>query len=140
MHYTMRLVTDLPLNEAEARIREELKNVGFGILTEIDVKKTLKEKIDVDRLPYRILGACNPKLANEGLNTEPDLGTLLPCNVVLYEQDGKTVVSAMKPTAALSVIENPDLDPLAQEAETLIARGLEKAFPDATAQLEAART
>ncbi len=140
MQYTMRLVTDLPLDQAEARIREELKNVGFGILTEIDVKKTLKEKIDVDRPPYKILGACNPKLANEGLNTEPDLGTLLPCNVVLYEEDGKTVISAMKPTAALSVIENPELDPLAKEAETLIAKGLENAFPDATLPVEEAKS
>lgn len=140
MQYTMRLVTDEPIDEVEARVREELKNVGFGILTEIDVQKTLKEKIDVDRPPYKILGACNPKLANEGLNTEPDLGTLLPCNVVLYEEDNKTVVSAMKPTAALSVIGNPALDSLAKEAESLIAKGLQNALPGASPRLEEAHS
>ncbi len=127
----MKRITDEALPDVEARVRTELKEVGFGILTEIDVKKTLKEKIDVDRPPYRILGACNPKLADRGLDAEPDLGVLLPCNVVLYEQDGRTVVSAMKPTAALSLVENDQVEGLAQEAERLVWSALEKAVPNA---------
>ncbi len=127
----MKRITKEALPDVEARVRDELKNVGFGILTEIDVQKTLKEKIDVDRPPYRILGACNPKLANQGLNAESDLGVLLPCNVVLYEEEGHTVVSAMKPTAALSLIKNNDkVAQLAKEAESLVWQALEKAVPD----------
>ncbi|MEZ4523968.1 MAG: DUF302 domain-containing protein [Thermomicrobiales bacterium] len=113
---------DMSYDEAVEKVTEALKSEGFGVLTTIDVQKTLKEKIDVDRPKYVILGACNPQFAHQALETEPDIGLLLPCNVVVYEQDGKTRVAAMDPEAALSLAENDQIAPVAREVRERIER------------------
>jgi uncharacterized protein (DUF302 family) len=117
---------DLSFDEAVEQVTELLKNEGFGVLTTIDIQKTLKEKIDVDRPRYVILGACNPQFANEALKAEPDIGLLLPCNVVVYEDDGKTKVAAMDPEAALKLSGNPDVEPMAREVRQRIERVIGK--------------
>ena len=114
--YGIHITVDCGMDEAEQRAREALKAGGFGVLTEIDVKKTLKEKIDVDRRPYKILGACNPKLANEALNAEPDLGLLLPCNVIIREEeDGSTTVAIVDPEAMFTVVGKPEMEAMAKD-------------------------
>jgi uncharacterized protein (DUF302 family) len=98
--------------------RESLKEQGFGVLTEIDVKKTVKAKLDLEFRPYIILGACNPQLAHKALSLEPDIGLMLPCNVVVYEEaPGTAVVEAVSPRAALGVVDSPALREVADEAE-----------------------
>ena len=105
-------------------VREELAKEGFGVLTEIDVQATLERKLGVRGQPYMILGACNPPLAHRGLGIEPDLGVLLPCNVVI-RQDGDSIhVAAMEPDAAMRLAGNPDLAPLAAEARERLQRAL----------------
>jgi uncharacterized protein (DUF302 family) len=118
---------DQPFDEVVARIREELVTEGFGVLTEIDVRATLKQKLDLDVEPYLILGACNPVLASKGLAIEPDLGVLLPCNVVVRRHGGYTHVAAMEPISALRLAGNPELEPLAAEAQARITRAVERA-------------
>lgn len=131
MEYALKIRTSEPMDEVEERVREELSEEGFGVLTEIDVQATLKEKLGVDRRKHRILGACNPPLADQGLSAEPDLGVLLPCNVTLYEEeDGQTVISAMKPTAALEIVDNPEIDKIARDAEARVWRAITRAAPD----------
>jgi uncharacterized protein (DUF302 family) len=117
---------DEPFGEVVARIREELATEGFGVLTEIDVQATLKQKLDLDVEPYLILGACNPNLASKGLDIEPDLGVLLPCNVVVRRYGGHTHVAAMEPAAALRLADNPELEPLAAEAQARITRAVDR--------------
>jgi len=99
------------------KTREALQKEGFGILTEIDVKATLKKKLDVDYDNYLILGACNPPFAYQALQAEKDIGLLLPCNVIVYEQDGKTFVSAIVPTVAMGMVNNEDLRGIAVQVE-----------------------
>jgi len=112
---------------AVQRVTELLKDEGFGVLTEIDVKATLKKKIDVDFRRYIILGACNPTLAHRALQEEPDIGVLLPCNVVVAERDGGgSVVSAMDPVAAFNLIDNPDIQPVAADVQERLLRVLER--------------
>ncbi len=117
---------EMSYEEAVEKVTEALKSEGFGVLTTIDVQKTLKEKIDVDRPRYVILGACNPQFAHQALEAEPDIGLLLPCNVVVYEQDGKTRVAAMDPEAALRLSGNPDVEPMAREVRQRIERVIDK--------------
>ena len=122
--YVMSAETDLPFAEAVNRTRDLLKEAGYGVLCEIDVKAKLEEKLGVGREPYVILGACNPPLASEGLNTEPDLGVLLPCNVVLYEHEGRTLVAAVEPERMLSIVGNEELAPIARRVREDLGRVL----------------
>jgi len=110
---------------AVQRVTEALKKEGFGVLTTIDVKETLKQKIGADFRRYVILGACNPQLAHRALGTELGVGLLLPCNVTVFEgDDGKTVVQVVKPQAMLSVIRRPELEAIAGEADQRLQRAL----------------
>ncbi len=104
-------------SEAIEKTKEVLAEHGFGVLSEIEVSETLKEKLDVDFDDYMILGACNPQSAYQGLQEEQELGLLLPCNVIVYRKDGKTFVSAVKASKALEVAGNEDLEPIAEEVE-----------------------
>jgi uncharacterized protein (DUF302 family) len=113
---------DLPYEQAIERVVEALKGEGFGVLTEIDVKATLKKKLDADFRRYVILGACNPPLAHQALQTELGLGLLLPCNVIVYEEGAGSVVSLVDPISMLGVVENPDLEPVATEARARLQR------------------
>lgn len=112
---------NIPFDEAVDKTIAALKEEGFGILTDIDVKKTLKEKLDVDFKQYRILGACSPQRALKALEGEEEIGLLLPCNVIVYEKDDNTVVvSAIKPSVAFSIVDNPGLAPIADEVEGIL--------------------
>lgn len=109
---------EMGYEEAVALARDVLKEHGFGVITEIDVRKTMREKLDVDFRPYIILGACNPKMAHQALMAEPDIGLMLPCNVVVYEEGpGKAVVEAISPYAAMSGIENDALTEVAVQVQ-----------------------
>ena len=109
------------------RVKDALGAEGFGILCEIDVAATMKRKLDVDFRPYVILGACNPALAHRALSTEPDIGLLLPCNVIVYADDvpGRCVVAALDPVAALGLTGNADLTPVAEDVKNRLTRALE---------------
>jgi uncharacterized protein (DUF302 family) len=112
--------------EALRLTREALKEQGFGVLTEIDVRKTMKDKLDVDFKPYIILGACNPPLAHQALMAELDIGLMLPCNIVVYEEGPLVaMVEAIAPLAAMGVVGNPALDDVAQQAETRLTAALD---------------
>jgi uncharacterized protein (DUF302 family) len=116
---------DLPLEEAVERTRAALAEEGFGILTEIDIAATFKAKLDVDVPPQIILGACNAPLARQGLQIEPDLGLLLPCNVVIRTaDDGRTSVSALNPELLVSVSGRPELEPIAADAKARLENAL----------------
>ena len=109
------------MEDIRSRVVEELQKAGFGVLTEIDVAAILKKKIDVDRRPYIILGACNPKLANQAINADPDIGLLLPCNVVLREEeDGSITVAFMDPAAVLGLVDKAGVEQLAGEVRGLL--------------------
>jgi uncharacterized protein (DUF302 family) len=119
--------TDINFDEVIRKVTEYLKQEGFGVLTEIDAKKVLKEKLGLERKPYKILGACNPHFAHKAIDIEPEIGTLLPCNVLVYErEDGKIVVTAMDPEAALKLVGNPSVEEIAKEVRKRIERALEK--------------
>jgi uncharacterized protein (DUF302 family) len=124
--YGIGTTIDLPYEAAVERTREALAKEGFGVLTEIDVRATLKKKLDLDTRPYVILGACNPALAQRALSAERDIGLLLPCNVIVYEADqpGKSVVAAMDPLEALALTGNDEVRPIAEEARTRLDRAL----------------
>jgi uncharacterized protein (DUF302 family) len=121
-HYGMSVHTSLTLDEAEARIREALAAEGFGILTEIDVAATLEAKLGIERRPYKILGACNPPLANRALEADESIGLLLPCNVVVYEDADGTVVSAIEPLMMADL--SPAVQDIADEAHDALERAL----------------
>jgi uncharacterized protein (DUF302 family) len=119
--YTLTATTELPFDQAVVRAREELAHDGFGILCEIDVQATLKAKLGVEREPYLILGACNPPLAHAALEAEPELGVLLPCNVVVYQQNGATQIAAVDAERMLSIVDNDDLAATAAEVRRRLA-------------------
>lgn len=124
--YGIKTTVSLPYEEAVEKVREALKGEGFGVLTEIDVKQTLKKKLDVDFRKYVILGACNPPLAHQALTEEMDIGLLLPCNVIVYEgAGGQTVVAAIDPIAALSVAKVESLSELAETVSAKLKRVIE---------------
>lgn len=127
--YGFGLKVKLPYEEAVERTKAALKEQGFGVLTEIDVRKTMKEKLDVDFRRYTILGACNPTLAHRALTAEIDIGLLLPCNVVVYEVEDGSIVEAMDPGAALGIVKNPALDRVAEEADVRLRKALEVLAP-----------
>lgn len=126
--YALGRVVDLPYEEADRRIREELAVEGFGILTEIDVRETLREKLDVDFPPYVILGACNPGLAHRALMAEPDVGLLLPCNVVVRRdpESRTTIVEAMDPLPIMDLTESEELTELAREVRARLEAALDR--------------
>jgi uncharacterized protein (DUF302 family) len=122
--YAMRTIVPMPYDRAVERVREALGAEGFGVLTEIDVTATLKKKLDVDFRRYVILGACNPPLAHRALRSEPDIGVLLPCNVVVYEgdRDGESIVSVIDPEVSLGRVGNEALAPVAADVKARLAR------------------
>jgi uncharacterized protein (DUF302 family) len=124
--YGLSRTLDVPFEEADRRVREALQQEGFGVLTEIDVRETLKKKLDVDFRPYRILGACNPPLAHRALSAEEQVGLLLPCNVIVYQgtEEGSSVVAVLDPRAQLAVAGNPVLDELGAEVLSRMERVL----------------
>ncbi len=117
---------NFPYAEAVERTKAALKDEGFGVLTEIDVKKTMKDKLGVDFRPYVILGACNPPLAHRALEAELDLGLLLPCNVVVYDMDGQSMVEAMDPGPVMDIVGNPNLEPIAREVKARLQRVVDR--------------
>lgn len=118
MTYYFSKTLKMPFDEAVEHTTEELKKEGFGILTEIDIKATLKKKLDVDFRNYKILGACNPPFAYKALEAESKIGTMLPCNVIVQETaDGAVEVSAVDPIASMQAVENPDLGEIANEVQ-----------------------
>lgn len=123
--YGIRKALDIPYEQAVERITAALKAVGFGVLTEIDVKATLKKKLDMDFRRYVILGACNPPFAHQALTAELEIGLLLPCNVIVYEtDDGGSVVSGLNPMVALGVVDNPELAAVAEQVTQRIQRAI----------------
>jgi uncharacterized protein (DUF302 family) len=125
MKYGISKPVPYPYDEAVERVTEELKKEGFGVLTTIDVKSTLKQKLNVDFGKYVILGACNPPLAHQALQAEEEVGLLLPCNVIVYEKDGKTTVSAFAPMTITHLSENEKLRTVAEDVEKKMRRALE---------------
>ncbi|MBK7379454.1 MAG: DUF302 domain-containing protein [Ignavibacteriales bacterium] len=118
-------ITNYNFELAVEKVTEELKREGFGVLTSIDVKETLKKKINVDFKNYTILGACNPSLAHKALQVEEELGLLLPCNVIIYEKDGNSIVSIFNPMVMAQTIENPGMQSVAEQVKEKLLRVLE---------------
>lgn len=125
MNFTRRIELDATYEDAIPRVKDALKEQGFGVLTEIDVRKTLKEKLDIDVEPQIILGACNPKLAHRALGVDPRIAALLPCNVVVRVENGRTVVEALDPKLMAEITGNPALNPIAEEAGVRIQAALD---------------
>lgn len=121
--FSFNVKTNESFHEVIPVVTEALKTEGFGVLTEIDVKATMKKKLDIDRKPYLILGACNPQLANQALNIDPEVGLLLPCNVVISEEeDGSVLVSFMDPLAIMGLVNKPQMTEVAQDAYDRLKR------------------
>ena len=129
MSYTIdRTINGITLQEAEERVRAALTDRGFGVLTEIDVAATMKKKLDKDIAPYKILGACNPKMAFEALQLEPRVGAMLPCNVILRQLGGgKVEISAVDPVASMTAIDNPGLAEVAGKVRGMLGEAVEAA-------------
>ena len=127
MSYYFRTVIEAEFDHAVSRVQDELKKEGFGILTDIDVKKTLKKKLDVDFRNYRILGACNPPYAYRALQAENKIGTMLPCNVIVQEMDdGKIEIAAIDPVASMQAVQNPGLQGVASEIQQKLKKVVER--------------
>ncbi|WP_193175419.1 DUF302 domain-containing protein [Oricola nitratireducens] len=128
MNYTYnRLLSNVPIDEADARTRDALKEQGFGVLTEIDVKETMKKKIGAEMDGYRILGACNPNMAHKAIGLEPRIGAMLPCNVILRAVDGGTELSAIDPVASMAAIDNADLHAVAADVRDMLKKAIDLA-------------
>ena len=125
--YTLTATSNSSFVDAVERVRAELKGEGFGVLCEIDVQATLREKLGVEQDHYSILGACNPPLAHQALAAEPELGTLLPCNVVVYRRDGTTHIAAIDAQRMLSLVDNDALAPIATQVRDKLVRVIERA-------------
>ena len=125
MDFTRRIELDTAYDDTIVRVKDALKDQGFGVLTEIDVRQTLKDKLDVDIEPQVILGACNPQLAHRALEIDPRVAALLPCNVVVRTENGRTVVEALDPKLIAEVPGNPALAPIADEAGQRIQAALD---------------
>ena len=126
MSYYFSKTLDLPFEKAILRVTDELKKEGFGVLTEIDVKATLKKKLDVDFRNYRILGSCNPPFAYQALQAEPQIGLMLPCNVVVQDgEKGQTIISAIDPLASMQAVENETLGEVAEQVKAKLQKVIE---------------
>lgn len=126
MSYYISTRVDKPFEEAISAVTEALQEEGFGVLTEIDVKTTMKKKLDVDFRNYRILGACNPPFAHKALEAEDKIGTMLPCNVIVQEHEPGTVeIAAVDPVSSMQAVDNPGLTPVAQEIQQRLQRVIE---------------
>lgn len=121
MSYTFQTTLDMPIDAAEEQVRHALSEEGFGVLTKIDVAETFKQKLDLENFrPYRILGACNPVQAHKAIDAEPNIGAMLPCNVVLQADGEQTLVQAVDPVASMQAIENENLASVAMEVRELM--------------------
>jgi uncharacterized protein (DUF302 family) len=128
MNYTYdRVLKGVQIDQADSRVREALKAEGFGVLTEIDVQATMKKKIDVEMNGYRILGACNPRMAHEAIGLEPRIGAMLPCNVILREVDNGTEINAIDPVASMAAVDNPGLIAVAGKVRDLLRKAVDAA-------------
>ena len=128
MAYTHdRLLADTGIDDAETRVRAALADAGFGVLTEIDVKATMKKKIDKDMEGYKILGACNPNMAWEAIGLEPRIGAMLPCNVTLRSVDGGTEISAIDPVASMQAVDNAELHKVAGQVRDMLVGAVDAA-------------
>ena len=125
MNYGFSKTVSLTYEQAIEKVTDELKQEGFGVLTTIDVKETLKKKLNVDFTRYVILGACNPSFAYQSLQFEQEIGLLLPCNVIVYEKDDTVVVAAFDPMLMMKVLENQNMEPIAEEVERRLRRVIE---------------
>lgn len=127
MDYYFSKIINTPFEKSLELVTKALQTEGFGILTEIDVRATLKKKLDVDFRPYRILGACNPPFAYQALQKERMIGTMLPCNVIVQESDdGRTEVSAVNPVASMQAVQNPDLEEIAGQVQDKLKRVIDQ--------------
>ncbi len=124
-YYFNKSLPNLSFEEAIEKVTAALKQEGFGILTEIDIKATLKKKLDADFHPYKILGACNPSFAHKALNAEDKIGTMLPCNVIVQEKEGIVEVAAVNPIASMQAVENEDLADIATSVSDKLQRAVE---------------
>ncbi|WP_366656574.1 DUF302 domain-containing protein [Fodinicurvata sp. EGI_FJ10296] len=126
MTYTItRIIPDAGIDAVESRTRDALAAQGFGVLTEIDVKATMKKKLDIEMPAYRILGACNPGMAYEAIGIEPRVGAMLPCNVILREVEGGVEVSAVDPVASMQAIDSAELKSIAAKVRDLLAKAMD---------------
>jgi uncharacterized protein (DUF302 family) len=123
--YSYKRQVTLSYEQAVERVRAELAKEGFGVLTEINVKETLKKKLNVDFEKYAILGACNPPFAYRALQAEAEVGIVMPCNVIVYEREGKTFVASTLPTVTMGVVGNKELAPLANEVEAKLKKAVD---------------
>ena len=124
-YYNEKTLTNVSFEEAIQKVTEALKEAGFGILTEIDVKETLKKKLDEDFRPYKILGACNPPFAHKALLAEDKIGAMLPCNVIVQQTDDGVEIAAVEPLASMPAVENKDLEGIAEEIQSKLKAVIE---------------
>ncbi|AGA80647.1 MULTISPECIES: DUF302 domain-containing protein [Echinicola] len=124
-YYHEKTLENISFEEAIQKVTETLKEEGFGILTEIDVKETLKKKLDEDFRPYKILGACNPPFAHKALLAEDKIGAMLPCNVIVQQSDDSVEIAAVDPVASMQAVENKDLEGIAEEIQSKLKAVIE---------------